>query len=42
MSAGISSQGVFGSHCTAWEFSDRTGRPAIYNLASQEIHNPGG
>ena len=40
--SGGSSQGVFGSHRTARELSDRTGRSAIYNLASQEIHNPDG
>ena len=39
--SGGSSQGVFGSHRTARELSRRTGRPAIYNSASQEIDNPG-
>jgi N-acyl-D-aspartate/D-glutamate deacylase len=40
--SGGSPEGVFGSHRTARELSRRTGRPAIYNLASQEIENPDG
>jgi N-acyl-D-amino-acid deacylase len=40
--SGGSPEGVFGSHRTARELSRRTGRPAIYNLTSQEIENPDG
>jgi N-acyl-D-aspartate/D-glutamate deacylase len=40
--SGGSPQGVFGSHRTARELSRRTGRPAIYNLASQELDHPEG
>jgi N-acyl-D-amino-acid deacylase len=38
--SGGSPQGTFGSHSTARELSRRTGRPAIYNLVSQEIEHP--
>jgi N-acyl-D-amino-acid deacylase len=40
--SGGSPQGTFGSHRTARELSSRTGRPAIYNLASQELEHPDG
>jgi N-acyl-D-amino-acid deacylase len=35
--SGGSPEGTFGSHRMARELSRRTGRPAIYNLASQEL-----
>jgi hypothetical protein len=37
-----SPQGTFGSHRTAQELPRQTGRPAIYNLASQELEHPDG
>jgi N-acyl-D-amino-acid deacylase len=40
--SGGSPQGTLGSHRTARELSIRTGRPAIYNLASQELEHPDG
>ncbi|HZA22743.1 MAG TPA: amidohydrolase family protein, partial [Dehalococcoidia bacterium] len=40
--SGGSPEGVYGSHRTARELSRRNGRPAIYNLVSQEINNPDG
>src|SRR5918996_1339650 len=40
--SGGSPEGVYGSHRTARELSRRNGRPAIYNLVSQEINNPEG
>jgi len=40
--SGGSPQGTRGSHRTARELSSRTGRPAIYNLASQELEHPDG
>ena len=40
--SGGSPEGVYASHRTAKELSRRTGRPAIYNLVSQELNNPDG
>jgi N-acyl-D-aspartate/D-glutamate deacylase len=40
--SGGSPEGVYASHRTATELSRRTGRPAIYNLVSQEINDPDG
>ena len=40
--SGGSPEGVYGSHRTARELSRRNGRPAIYNLVSEEINNPDG
>jgi N-acyl-D-aspartate/D-glutamate deacylase len=40
--SGGSPEGVIGSHRTARELSRRTGRPAIYNLVSQELDHPDG
>lgn len=40
--SGGSPEGVYASHRTARELSGRTGRPAIYNLVSQEINDPEG
>jgi len=40
--SGGSPEGVFGSHRTARELSRQTGRPAIYNLMSQELDDPDG
>jgi N-acyl-D-amino-acid deacylase len=40
--SGGSPQGTFGSHRTARELSRQTGRPAIYNLASQELEHSDG
>src|SRR5262249_56379176 len=38
--SGGSPEGTIGSHRMARELSRRTGRPAIYNLASQELEHP--
>ena len=38
--SGGSPEGVYASHRTARRLSRRNGRPAIYNLVSQELNNP--